>query len=123
MTEALRLSRPTVALAALLTGACPAWAAPMQEGRALAQKNCAPCHAVGPKGASPNPKSPPFRMLGQRYPIDSLQEALAEGITVGHEGLEMPEFRFAPAQIDALVAYIKRLNAGQVSAGKPKPKP
>ena len=29
-----------------------------------------------------------------------LQEALAEGIGVGHETRQMPEFQFDPAQID-----------------------
>ncbi len=68
------------------------------------------CHAIGRRGASPNPKSPPFRTLAEFYPIESLQEALAEGISVGHEGIEMPEFQFSPAQIDDLTAYLKSIN-------------
>ena len=47
---------------------------------------------------------------GGVLPIKSLQEALAEGISVGHEGLEMPEFQFSPAQIDDLTAYLTSIN-------------
>ena len=81
-----------------------------KRGEALAKANCSACHAIGRRGASPNPKSPPFRTLAERYPIESLQEALAEGISVGHEGLEMPEFQFTPAQIDDLSAYLNSIN-------------
>ena len=126
MTIAARLGGAALVLAILLAGAGTAGAASLKEGRALAQKNCGLCHAVGAKGASPNPKSPPFRTLSQRYPIESLQEALAEGITVGHEGLDMPEFRFAPAQMDSLVGYIKSLAPEKpASTSRPKgpPKP
>jgi mono/diheme cytochrome c family protein len=75
-------------------------------GRAIAEKNCSRCHAVGETGASPNPKSPPFRTLSSRYPLADLEEALAEGIMVGHEGLEMPQFQLSGEQIEALLAYL-----------------
>ncbi len=81
-----------------------------KRGEALAKANCSACHAIGRRGTSPNPKSPPFRTLAEFYPIESLQEALAEGISVGHEGLEMPEFQFSPAQIDDLTAYLTSIN-------------
>ncbi|HMK89610.1 MAG TPA: cytochrome c [Methylocystis sp.] len=76
-------------------------------GAAIARANCSRCHAIGARGASPNPKSPPFWMLGRKYPLADLQEALAEGILVGHEGDEMPRFQFSPSQIEALLAYLK----------------
>jgi cytochrome c len=75
-------------------------------GRAIAVKNCSRCHAIDVVGESANPKSPPFRTLAQRYPLTNLEEALSEGIMVGHEGLEMPQFQFSPAQIEALIAYL-----------------
>src|SRR5687768_12288464 len=40
-----------------------------ERGRALVQDNCATCHAVGPEGESPLAAAPPFRILGQRYPL------------------------------------------------------
>jgi cytochrome c len=75
-------------------------------GRAIAKANCGRCHAIGKSGKSPNPASPPFRTLAGKYPLENLEEALAEGIVVGHGGLEMPRFKFSPAQIDALLTYI-----------------
>jgi len=71
------------------------------------QVNCARCHAVGLVGESPLPIAPAFRTLHKRYPIDSLQEALAEGIVTGHPS--MPEFALDPDQVNAVIAYLKSL--------------
>jgi cytochrome c len=84
----------------------PADARLLKRGRAIAEENCGGCHAVGPRGESANPKSPPFCRLARRYPLSNLEEALAEGIVVGHEGVEMPPFRLNAAQIEALLAYL-----------------
>ena len=75
-------------------------------GRALAKANCSRCHAIGVTGQSANPKSPPFRYIGRKYPLSDLEESLSEGIMVGHRGAEMPQFQFSPAQIAALLAYL-----------------
>jgi cytochrome c len=94
------------------------WAAPahanatlIARGHAIARNNCSRCHAIGKTGRSTNPKSPPFRFISRKYPLSQLQEALAEGIMVGHEGLEMPHFQLSPAQIDALLAYMTSVQA------------
>ena len=42
-----------------------------------------------------------------RYPVENLEEALAEGIVTGHP--TMPEFRLDPDQIENLIAYLKTL--------------
>jgi len=77
-------------------------------GRAFAEQNCGRCHALGTSGESPNPKAPPFRALHERYPVETLSEALAEGIRTGHK--EMPQFdALDTAQIDDLIAYLKSL--------------
>lgn len=81
-------------------------ATPAARGRVIAQNNCGRCHAVGLRGESPNPKSPPFRSLARRYPLANLEEALGEGIVVGHEGGEMPQFRLSTPQVEALLAYL-----------------
>jgi len=47
-------------------------------------------------------------MLHLRYPIEDLEEALAEGISTGHP--DMPEFVADPQQIGAIVAYIRTLD-------------
>ena len=104
----------------LLLGAAPlqtsAGASPLERGRVIAEKNCARCHAVGATGESPLKPAPPFRDLPQRYPVENLAEALAEGIVTGHSA--MPEFTFQPNEIDALLTYIASLGRG---AGKAKP--
>ena len=78
-----------------------------QRGRVFVQVNCAKCHAVGRIGESPLSIAPAFRTLHTRYPVESLQEALAEGIVTGHPS--MPEFALAPDQVDAVIAYLKSL--------------
>ncbi len=94
-------------LALFVTALCaPASAGTLARGKAIAAKNCGGCHAIGRTGASPNPKSPPFRYLARKYPLANLEEALGEGIIVGHEGLDMPPFQFDPRQIEALLAYL-----------------
>jgi cytochrome c len=76
--------------------------AAVQRGRTFAQANCARCHAIGPVGESPLPKAPPFRALHQRYPVEQLVEALAEGIRTAHPA--MPEFELDEHQIGDLIA-------------------
>ncbi len=78
-------------------------------GRAIAQENCAACHSIGTTGASKRKGAPPLRSIQKRYELEALQEALAEGIAVGHKGVDMPEFQFRPDQIDALIAYIRSI--------------
>ncbi len=84
-------------------------------GKKIAEMNCQKCHAIDRVSASANPKSPPFRTLSQRYPLDQLEEALNEGIMVGHDGPEMPFFRLRPPQIADLLAYLRTI---QSRAGK-----
>jgi mono/diheme cytochrome c family protein len=100
-----RLAPP---IAVLLVSTLPALAdSDVARGEALVRTNCSPCHAVGPAGTSPHPDAPAFRTLSERYPIEDLAEALAEGISTGHP--DMPEFVASPDQIDAIIAYIKSL--------------
>ena len=91
-----------------------AGAAPAQDKRALESRgegllttNCSRCHAVGRTGDSTHPEAPPFRTLGQRYPIEVLAEALAEGLSSGHP--DMPEFRFEIDDVDAILAYLNSI--------------
>lgn len=82
----------------------------IERGRAFAQRHCATCHAIGHTGASPYAPAPPFRTLHERYDVEALAEALAEGIVVGHGGArQMPQFALSPAEIDDLLAYLKSL--------------
>ena len=78
-----------------------------QRGLVIVRTNCARCHAVGKTGDSTLPIAPPFRSLHERYPVENLQEPLAEGIVTGHPS--MPEFRFDPGQVGDIIAYLKSL--------------
>lgn len=87
----------------------PAFAASPAElrGRAFAQTNCARCHSIDRYTASPLSIAPPFRTLRQRYPLDTLAEAFAEGIDTGHP--TMPMFTLEPDQINDLLSFLKSL--------------
>ena len=49
----------------------------------------------------------PFRTLSRRYKIESLEEALSEGLISGHP--EMLEFRFKPDDVNAVITYLKSI--------------
>jgi len=80
---------------------------PAQRGFVILKTNCSRCHAIGKIGESPLTIAPPFRTLHERYPIEDLEEPLAEGIITGHP--TMPEFRFDPGQVGDIIAYLKTL--------------
>jgi cytochrome c len=96
-----------VATVSLFPGLASADDGDLKLGAELLQKNCAACHAVGPTGASPHKDAPAFRTLGQRYPVDSLEEALGEGILSGHP--DMPEFSFDADEVGAIIAYLQSI--------------
>ena len=95
------------ALAAMLFAAWPAVAgdaADIALGKQLVEANCARCHGIGAADESLHPEAPEFRTLSDRYPLEALEEAFAEGISTGHP--DMPEFVATPDQIAAIIAYI-----------------
>lgn len=86
------------------------WAPDPATGRALLVENCASCHAVEETGTSPVPEAVAFHEISARYPVEALEEALAEGIMVGHDGVpQMPEFRFDAIQIGDIIAYLESI--------------
>ena len=100
--------RAVFALLALALAAAPAAAADNpRHGEELLRDRCASCHAVGRSGDSPHKLAPAFRTLGQRYPIESLEEALGEGIITGHP--DMPEFEFDADDVGDIIAYLKSI--------------
>ena len=82
-------------------------ASDIKQGEALLTRDCSRCHAVGRTGDSPRSDAPAFRTLGTRYPIESLEEALGEGIMSGHP--DMPEFNFDADQVGAIIDYLKSI--------------
>ena len=77
------------------------------KGLKIAQTHCSTCHAIGRSGKSRNPLAPRFREFSRHYPVSALEEALAEGLLVGHP--EMPEFRLSPQQNRDLIEYLRRV--------------
>ena len=97
-------------LAACASHAAPAdtaRTASLAHGRELVATHCSSCHAIDRTGDSPAPEAPPFRTLSRNYRVDTLAEALAEGISVGHPA--MPEFQFAPDDVNDLIGYLQSI--------------
>lgn len=94
-------------VAGLLASIAPATAENPQQGKRLALTYCAGCHAIDKVSPSPLKIAPPFRTLHERYPVEQLQEALAEGIITGHP--TMPQFSFDGDQVGDLIAFLKTL--------------
>lgn len=97
----------TLTLRGMLTPA----AADVEQGRRMARLYCARCHAIDRVSPSPLTIAPPFRTLHERYPVEMLQEALAEGIVTGHPA--MPEFSFEPDQVNDFILLLKSLEGGK----------
>lgn len=109
----LRMNLAGIAAAAVLAFFSPAaksdepLSPPAQRGQVLLRANCARCHSIDKATASPLKIAPPFRTLHTHYPVEDLEEPLAEEIITGHP--TMPEFRFDPGQVGDIIAYLKSL--------------
>lgn len=76
------------------------------DGRAIAEAQCAGCHSVGEYGDSPNPDAPPLRHVLADHASGALAEELINGIQVTHQ---MPDFQFNPQGVDALIVYLQSI--------------
>jgi cytochrome c1 len=54
------------------------------------------------------PDAPPLRAISKRFPVENLEEALAEGISVGHP--MMPRVELSAQEIADFEAYLKSLS-------------
>ncbi len=100
-----------VALCAVVSWSSAGWAEMSEQaeaGRDLAERFCSRCHAIGPEGRSPHDSAPPFSQIVARGNVQNLEEALGEGIIVGHP--DMPQFQFSPRNVGELIAYLKSLS-------------
>ena len=91
----------------MLTTSAHAASPAERRGEAYAQAHCARCHSIDRISKSPLEGAPPFRTLHLRYPIETLAEALAEGISTGHP--DIPAAELPPDQIHDLLSYLKTL--------------
>jgi cytochrome c len=99
----LRLSLALSLLAASAFAQSPA----AQRGLTFVRTHCAQCHSIDKVSESPLAIAPTFRTLHLKYPIESLERPLAEGIVASHP--TMPQFRLEPDQIRDVIAYLKTL--------------
>jgi mono/diheme cytochrome c family protein len=83
--------------------------AQVADGRAIAERECATCHALDKASASPRADAPPMRELLARYDKDALANDLIEGIKLGHQ--DMPQFDFNVIAADSLVAYLRSIQS------------
>lgn len=83
----------------------------VEDGRAIAQAQCASCHAIGLRDHGPRADAPPLREISQRYQFPVLEEELINGIHVGHQS--MPTFQFSPSGTDALLAYLRHIQRAE----------
>ena len=96
-----------IAFGALFMGSPCNAAHNVAAGKAFAQANCSHCHSIDKFTPSTLAIAPPFRTLHERYPVESLEEALGEGITTGHQN--MPEFKLDPGQVGDFISFLKSL--------------
>ena len=78
----------------------------VKRGETIVTRDCGPCHATMRTGESRHPDAPAFRTLSKRYPIESLEEALGEGLVTGHD---TPEFIFKRTEVGAIIAYLNSI--------------
>jgi mono/diheme cytochrome c family protein len=81
------------------------------EGKAILQKHCARCHAIGATDDSPLAAAPPLRLVLGRYAVRELQQELMEGMVSRHK--EMPQIGFSDEEVAAILAYLQRLARGK----------
>lgn len=79
----------------------------VEAGGQLIAQLCSGCHATRKGQASPHDDAPSLRQISRNYPVDRLEEALAEGMMVGHP--DMPVFEFGVAEIDQIIAYLNTI--------------
>lgn len=81
----------------------------LAHGKALAEKNCTTCHAIGVTGNSALREAPPFRDIAANYDEGELEDALNEGVATEHPA--MPDWQMTPEQAAALARYVMSLSA------------
>ncbi|WP_422389095.1 c-type cytochrome [Bradyrhizobium septentrionale] len=79
----------------------------VRRGKVIAVAKCSYCHSIERTGRSPRAAAPPFRTLHKQYPVETLEDALAEGMSTGHP--RMPEFRLEPNQVGDFISFLKSL--------------
>jgi cytochrome c len=103
----IRISLVLVLALSLMPANATSEGSAVASGKSFVEKNCSGCHTVGPSGESRHPDAPAFRTLSKRYPLENLEESLAEGISTGHP--DMPEFEVRPREIVNIIRYLNTI--------------
>lgn len=101
------------ALVALAVVAAPAVPAPAADGPQLYAKSCAPCHGKEGRPSEMFAKQGVRNFKDEAWQKSRTDADLEKTIREGKPGTLMVAFkdRFSPAEIKALVAYIRKLGA------------
>jgi mono/diheme cytochrome c family protein len=94
---------------ALVVREAAAMSAAERRGRVLAVRLCAQCHAIGKNDASHRTGAPPLRQIERRVNLDTFASRLRQGLMSSH--YDMPEFRFSREDAQAMVAYLRSIQA------------
>ncbi len=86
------------------TPAAAADDAAVARGKALAEVNCAGCHAIEATGASPLAAAPRFPDIAVSFDLADLEDSLNEGVAADHT--IMPDWQMTSEQAHALASYI-----------------
>ena len=81
------------------------------DGRRIAERECASCHAVDQGSPSPPQGAPPLRDLLALNDPDRLAYRLIDVVRMGHD--DMPVFDFDVRSADALIAYLGSISGAE----------
>lgn len=84
-------------------------------GKALLERMCSQCHAVGRTGRSPHVDAPPFRTFGEKLYDEDFGRRLQDGLFTIHP--DMPTFHFSREDAESAVNYLRSIQM----EGKPRP--
>jgi mono/diheme cytochrome c family protein len=106
----LRTARLCLAASLLALAPCAtALGEPVEEGRLLAEKHCAHCHAIGPEGKSRVRQATPFRDFSLKWPADKLEKTVFKRMVMGAHP-RVPQSVGEPAEFAKLIGYIRSLS-------------
>ena len=117
MGRSTRAIAETIAvILVFLGGAAQAQGRSLVDGQAVARRDCAMCHAIGPQGDSPHAGAPPFRDLHKRFAVDEMEAGMLADLLTGHPA--MPAMRLSPAEVHDLLDYLKSLQLERSAAAR-----
>lgn len=79
----------------------------VRQGKALAEKSCGNCHAVGANGISPDKNAIEFRNYYRGQQLFELRQPIARAIRGTHEAMKVA---LSDKEIDTIIAYINSLS-------------